>query len=46
MYAYMHDPQNEVGHTCAICGCEMVGDKDICQRCADRMTEDDVYYED
>ena len=36
-----HDIQTEIGHACAICGCEMYGEKDICQRCLDRMTEDE-----
>ncbi len=41
MYAYMHDPQTERGHFCEECGCEFFGEGDICQRCADRMAEED-----
>lgn len=39
MYAYMHDPQTEVGNLCEICGCEFFGDGDICQKC-ERLLEE------
>jgi len=41
MYWYGHDPQTEVGHSCAICGREMFGEKEICESCVSEMLGDD-----
>lgn len=41
-----YDPQADAGHYCAVCGREMFGAEDICQKCKDRMSiDDDVDYE-
>lgn len=44
MYWYGRDPQLDVGHPCAICGCEMFGENEICQRCQDRMMDNEEDY--
>lgn len=35
------DPQEGRGHYCAVCGREMFGESEICQRCTDRLVEDE-----
>ncbi len=40
MSRYMIDPQTDPSHPCILCGGEIYGDYDVCQRCQERMTED------
>jgi predicted nucleic acid-binding Zn ribbon protein len=41
MSYYMIDRQCDPSHPCIICGREIYGDYDVCQRCQERMKEDD-----
>lgn len=41
MYYYMHDSQTEKGHYCENCGREFFGEGDYCQRCLERMQNED-----
>lgn len=41
MSYYMIDRQTDPSHACIICGREIYGDYDVCQRCQERMKEDE-----
>jgi uncharacterized OB-fold protein len=37
------DPQEGEGHSCAVCGREIFGDKTLCERCANRLIDEEDY---
>ncbi len=41
MYYFVYDPQTALSHPCFVCGREIYGDYDICERCQERMREDE-----
>lgn len=41
MSYYMIDRQTDASHPCILCGGEIYGDYDVCQRCQERIKEDD-----
>ena len=41
MSYYMIDRQTDASHPCILCGGEIYGDYDVCQKCQNRMKEDD-----
>lgn len=38
-----YDPQTEDGHYCAICGREMFGSNEVCEKCLNRLNDDDEW---
>jgi predicted nucleic acid-binding Zn ribbon protein len=40
MSYYMIDRQTDDSHPCFVCGREIYGDYDVCQKCQERMKED------
>ena len=40
MSYYMIDRQTDPSHPCIICGREIYGDYDVCERCQERLAED------
>lgn len=44
MSYYMIDRQCDPSHPCVICGREIYGDYDVCQRCQERMIDDEEDY--
>lgn len=46
MYYFGYDPQAAKGHYCSICLREMFGESEICEKCEDRLTADEIEWED
>ena len=41
MSYYMIDRQTDASHPCILCGGEIYGNYDVCQKCQERMQEDE-----